>query len=179
MPVSPGSMPKIPPRQWEPALPAAWNGPGERSPEALRACAAQFDVERSERYRARDVTGDGRDETWCNIYVWDVTTALRAEVPHWYGGRELNANAVCDWLVSFGNMLGWTEGDRAAAHRASAAGQPVVAGWKALRGSGHVAILLPPVGDELRIAQAGKRNHFDVPLERGFGALQPRFFLHP
>ena len=179
-PLLPVTTAKIPVSPWEACLPAVWNGPGERSPEALRAVAAQFDVEHHPRYAVRDTSGDGRPDTFCNIYLWDVTRALRSEVPHWHGGRELSANAVCDWLASFGNLLGWYEGNRGAAHRASGDGMPVVAAWKNERGgSGHVALLLPPAGDELRIAQAGKRNYFDVPLERGFGALVPRFYLHP
>lgn len=179
-PLLPVKLAKIPVSPWEPCLPAVWNGPGERSPEALRAVAAQFDVEHHPRYAVRDTTGDGKPDTFCNIFLWDVTTALKASVPHWHGGRELSANAVCDWLASFGNVLGWYEGNRGAAHRAAGDGMPVVAAWKNERGgSGHVALLLPPAGDELRIAQAGKRCLWDVPLERGFGALVPRFYLHP
>jgi hypothetical protein len=37
----------------------------------------------------------------------------------------------------------------------------------------------PGPGGHLRIAQAGKANLFDSPIERGFGHLRPEFFLHP
>lgn len=178
-PLKPSTLPVIPLNPWEPTLPAVYNGPGERSPLELRAVLAQFDVEHAPRYARRDMNGDGRAETWCNIFVWDTTTALKCEVPHWFGGRELNANAVIDWLGSFGNERGWLEEDLLTASEYASRGCPVVCCWKNPTGnSGHVAMMLPPRNNEARIAQAGRRNLFDVPISAGFGGKPLRFYVH-
>jgi hypothetical protein len=175
----PSTTPVIPLDPWKPTLPAVFNGPGERSPLELRAVCAQFDVEHAGRYAVRDMNGDGRSETFCNIYVWDATTALKAEVPHWVGKSELNANAVIDWLAWYGSAQGWLETGKADALAYARRGCPVVVCWKNVTGgSGHVAMMLPPHDTEPRIAQAGRRNLFDVPLSAGFGARPIRFYVH-
>ncbi|HTP98165.1 MAG TPA: hypothetical protein VMN56_02485 [Casimicrobiaceae bacterium] len=57
-------------------------------------------------------------DTYCNIYVHDVTRAMGASIPHWVrdpaqtahkplGWRELGANATCDWLNAVGRPSGW------------------------------------------------------------------------
>lgn len=162
-------------RQWVAVDAPLRSVPGDRSPYDLRRLLAQFDVERSARYQP---TGSA---TFCNIYVWDATRALGCEIPHWLENpkRELNANAVCDWLEFVGPKAGWQRvAAQEAADRASA-GYPVVAAWKNPGiGSGHVAMLLPSDGGELRIAQAGRKNLFDAPIANGFGRHRPRFYVH-
>jgi hypothetical protein len=168
-------------RQWEPVVaPVQSAYLGKRTPEALRAVVAQFDVEANPRYRK---TTDGR--TWCNIFCWDVTSALGCEVPHWVekedGTRgELNVNATVDWLTIRGPDHGWREVDERDAAAHAGQGGPALAIWRNPnpKASGHVAVLLPPRG-ETRIAQAGRRNFAEGTLRAGFGDHGPvRFFVH-
>jgi hypothetical protein len=164
-------------RRWKPVCAPITNSPGMRSPEALRAVVAQFDVEVNPRYARTDST------TWCNIFAWDVTTALGCEIPHWDldHENEYNVNATLKWLETEGYFSGWQEIDAKGALEQSTLGCPVVAVWKNPNPvkHGHIAVLLPPRDGEIRIAQAGAKNLFDVRLADGFGAVQPiRFFRH-
>jgi hypothetical protein len=153
--------------------------PNCRSPSRLVEVLASLDVENSPRYRVRDTTGDGKPDTFCNIFVWDATRALGCELEHWWNGKELSANGLCDWLANVGTHYGWTEVSDFGAALAVVKGKPVVAAWRNPKGTGHVAMVLPPgEGGALRIAQAGKRNLFDVELTKGFGVHVPRFYMH-
>ena len=164
-------------RQWEPVVAPLQNKPGDRSAKALRAVVDQFDVKTNPRYARTDTS------TFCNIFAWDVTRALHAEIPHWLDNprRELNCNATLEWLESVGESAGWRAVDeRTAAHRADL-GEPCVAIWRNPnpRKSGHIAVLIPSGGKGVRIAQAGARNLVDVTLALGFGRVSPiRFFAH-
>ena len=177
------------PRQWLPLKAPITNGPEARDESALRAVLAQFDLMANARYRP---CADGR--TWCNVYVRDACTALKAPLPAVLdpatcaglglddGPRETSANLLCLWLASeFGRLAGWRAFDSLMAGASAARGLPVVAAWANPNPhrSGHVAMLLPPHAGQLRIAQAGSVCLFDAPLERGFGRLQPAFFSHP
>lgn len=150
-----------------------------RSPEALRAVLAQFQVETSPRYRP----GDG--STYCNIFMWDATRALGCEVPHWVGEegdrRELNCNNTVGWLELHGPAAGWREvKDAETAGIHASAGGPALVIWRnpAPGKPGHVAMFLPSSGVEPRIAQAGARCLFDVPLDE-FGVVHGRrYFVH-
>lgn len=169
------------PRQWEPVDAPLQNKPGERSAAALVEVVTQFDVEKNPRYRR---TGTS---TFCNIFSWDVTRALCCEIPHWVsdptrkkGRRELNANDTLEWLLEKGPAAGWRELLKGDAGLRASAGFPTVVAWANPNParSGHIAILLPSRGAEIRIAQAGARNVFDAPLD-WFGAVKPlRFFTH-
>jgi len=158
------------------------NGPHERSPDALRAVLAQFDVEANPRYRVRDTSGDGVEDTFCNIFVWDATRALGCELDHYdENGRERSANGLALWLETCGPYQDWLQVDASTAGACAARGRPVVAVWRNPgKGPGHVAVLLPPHGAQLRIAQAGRSNLFDVPIVRGFGRLLAavKFYAH-
>ena len=77
----------------KPALCPLTGTPGNRSGEALTALVALFHVDTAERYRRRDVTGDDKAETFCNVFVSDVTRALGCPVPH------LLANQQLAWLA--------------------------------------------------------------------------------
>lgn len=110
------------------------NYSGNRSRESYIEVIEQFRVEEVDRYTPkiiRKITGNGkRNDTYCNIFVWDVTSAMNAEIPHWVsmeistkgypvppmtyennGGHEQNAGDVVDWLNEFGYMHGWTKID--------------------------------------------------------------------
>jgi hypothetical protein len=175
--------------RWEPVRAPVRSTAAARSREALLSVVAQFEVERSPRYQS-EIRGDRR-ETWCNIFAWDVTRALGAEVPHWVdrmgratgagSGRELTANATVRWLETHGAANGWAEGDAPSATRAAEAGQPVLAVWQNPDGHGHVAVVVPSLSREpqVHVAQAGATCFSNGPLVEGFGARPVRFFIHP
>jgi len=178
--------PVLPAEQWRPATPVLRSTPDARSPEQLRAVARQFDVEHAARYQP------GGGKTWCNIFLWDVTSALGAEIPHWVNfgggpaepghGMEQSANSVVRWLQDVGGAHGWVEVDEATARADASAGRPAVAVWAnpLPNHSGHVALVLPdqPGVTGPVIAQAGARNYAAAPLARGFGPYKPRYFTH-
>jgi hypothetical protein len=157
------------PRPWIPVDAPIQNEMGNRRADFLRTVLEQFQVTKSPRYLPQD------GKTYCNIYVWDCTRALKCEIPHWLDDkpkrRELNANATCDWLEIVGLQADWWKTNRASATLRANAGFPVVATWKNPnpKHSGHVAMLVPSQGPT-RIAQAGKYNLFDAPLSKGFGS---------
>lgn len=153
--------------------------PSCRSPEALRAVAAQFDVATEARYRPRDTSGDGLIDTHCDAFVGDCTAALGAPIPFWWRAKELSANGSIDWLEKHGPRYGWRRALGDAARAMAAAGRIAVATWRNPAGPGHVALLLPPAPDgTIRIAQAGRRCLFDVPLVEGFGSHPVVFYVH-
>lgn len=150
-----------------------------RSEQKLRQALKELAVEKSPRYKARE------GQTWCNIFVSDITRALGCEIPHWVApdgspadpgkGKEQNANRMFDWLKGEpGASRGWVEADRQTAMDAAARGHTVVVAWHS--GSvkpGHIALLLP----EGTIAQAGRRNFVGESISQGFGSLPVTFFV--
>lgn len=175
-------------QRWEPWPLKLACSPDMRSPKALVSCLAQFDVEHNERYKPERV--GNTTNTYCNVAVWDFTRALECEIPHWVSttgapcavgkGRELTALGMIMWLKVYGDEYGWKKlTDRHEADAHAAAGRPVVVCWEnpqttpdGRRCPSHVAMLLPPVNGESRIAQAGASNLFNAPLARGFGTIR-------
>lgn len=132
-----------------------------RGPARLTSIVAWLDVERSARYRPRPAA------TYCNIYahdycylagaylprVWWTRPALtalaagQAVVPR-YGAtvRELNANALYDWLLDYGSAFGWERLTEVAELQAAAnAGRAalVVAQRRDLNQPGHIVVVVP------------------------------------
>lgn len=147
--------------------------------EKLRMVVDELDVENSPRYRPTPT------QTWCNIFVSDVLTAMGLQPGHWVHvngdpgkqgqGVELNANRLTRWLVKHGPRFGWTETNRLAASDAAERGHTVVLAWDSETSKpGHVAIML----HEGTIAQAGRKNFVGGTVREGFGTLTPRFFVH-
>lgn len=174
--------PWLPKDAWVPVTAPTINHADERSAKALLEVCAQFHVATEPRYQ-RNAAG----YTMCNIYLWDCTRALDAEIPHWVydsgdrapmgapKSRELSANGVCDWLAIHGPRFGWHSCNETAAFTAADLGQPTSATWRAPPGRiGHVAVVLP----ERLAAQAGASNFFGKPLRAGFGDLPVKFFTH-
>jgi hypothetical protein len=180
---------------WLPVSAPICGGAGQRSAPLLERIIAQFQVERNPRYEPRDINGDGEEETWCNIALWDWTKALGAEIPHWVStagspvapgrGDELTANKTVRWLRDHGADYGWRpckSADAAAEH--ASAGRPVVAAWLNEGGIGHVAIVRPGPCDPEQgplIAQAGAKNFESGTVARGFGASVVQlveYFVH-
>lgn len=150
---------------WLPAEAPLKSTPSERSLALYDAVINQFAVEKNPRYRRNQ---QGKGETYCNIFVWDVTRAMGAEIPHWVDhnnkstdlgkGIELDANDVIQWLQSQG---GWKEVDSERAQDLANQGYPVVATWLNPGGIGHIAVVRPGEYSSSQgptIAQAGETN---------------------
>jgi hypothetical protein len=158
----------LPVEQWKPTTPVITSNAYSRSPELYRAVINQFQVETAERYKPFR-----NGNTYCNIYVWDVTRAMGAEIPHYTdpqtgqpryypdtkGAKSMGAIATDKWLEKHGSEYGWHEADAETAQRYANEGRPAVtsAGSK-----GHVQIVCPSEDggfDPVRgatIAQAGR-----------------------
>lgn len=160
---------------------------GDRNPKVYDAVLNQFAVEYNSRYTKRS------GKTYCNIYVWDATRAMGAEIPHWVDGNgnpvpagkgsELNGNATIGWLEKHGTDNGWRTVSAEEAKTMADNGQPVVATWKNPNPSnpGHVAMVRPGEytdSDTPRIAQAGWNNFNDGDVSDGFGERAVVYYAH-
>lgn len=153
---------------------------GDRSPAELRAVIDQFEVATCERYRKRDLDGNGTLDTTCNIFVHDVTKALGCEIP------RMRANAMFDWLLKgLASGRRWSQVQQWVAVALANAGYPVVAAWENPGGAGHIAVVVPSRSELDRehtfIAQSGAVCFGYGRLEQGFGTKSPAalFFAHP
>jgi hypothetical protein len=178
------------PRAWVEVTPDIVNTAQNRAAALYVEAAKQFEVETNPRYvRGHDGNPANGQETYCNIYLWDVTKAMSCEVPHWVDpatgvevpmgkGKELSANGVCDWFDVHALSHGWMMCGRSQAMSRASSGYPTVVVWKNPGGIGHVAVVLPGA-DFTHIAQAGAVNFFNDRLERGFGKVGPlKFYTH-
>ncbi|OYT70888.1 MAG: hypothetical protein CFK52_09695 [Chloracidobacterium sp. CP2_5A] len=172
-------------RAWEPINAPLQGDPANRNRAAYDNALNQFAVGVNPRYARRD------GNTYCNIFVWDATRAMRAEIPHWVDGngnpaavgrgRELDANATNQWLNAHGGRFGWREVSAAEAQRLANQGHPVVASWRNPGGIGHIAMVRPGemTSRGPAIAQAGARNFNYGQLQDGFGnARGVQFFVN-
>ncbi len=148
-----------------------------RSASLYENVIAQFKVETNARYA---VNKNGTGDTYCNIFMWDVTRAMGAEIPHYVdaqtlearyypdvsGAKELNANGIYDWLSKMGNSYGWKKVTAEEAQAFANSGKPVVTAWKNTSGHGHVQVVCPSKSGTyneklgVTVAQAG-RNLFN------------------
>lgn len=155
-----------------------------RSAARLNAIIAEHHFRGHARYTPRDVDGRPGDETWCNLFAQDVCEAMGVMVP-----RQMRANQLVQWLAQDAAPFDWeclslaTESDRDAAHVAQAMadeGQLALVGWVNPAGPGHIAVVVPSLGEPgLWIAQAGRINFTRAPLAQGFGGRVVTFFGHP
>ncbi|MCL2392047.1 MAG: hypothetical protein FWC66_05485 [Oscillospiraceae bacterium] len=184
----------LPIEAWRPATPAITSDASNRSPEIYRAVVDQFRVETAERYRPFR-----NGNTFCNIFVWDVTRAMGAEVPHYtdpvtgdpmfypdvVGARSMGAIATCQWLRSHGERFGWREVDAQTAQWHANQGRPAITSAGSL---GHVQVVVPstsrgfdPVSG-VTIAQAGRinSNYMHISGIYSSNALQNsvRYWIH-
>ena len=124
---------------------------------------------------ARDVTGDGIAEKWCNVFLERVCKRVGVELL-----EGLRANEQVEWMLSdAGKAAGWEE--LPSFHTAVAMADAellVVLGWvnparraNGTRASGHVGVLL--AGG--RLAQAGARRFSSGTVAQGFGARVPTY----
>ena len=158
----------LPLEVWKPATPVITSSEGARNPALYRSVIDQFSVETAERYKP---FRDGY--TYCNIFMWDVTSAMGAEIPHYTnpqtgepmyypdikGATQMGAIATDEWLKKYGPEYGWRQVDAETAQRYANSGRPAVTTAGSL---GHVQIVCPSQDgdfDQIRgvtIAQAGR-----------------------
>jgi len=183
----------LPVEAWRPASPAITSGIDNRSPGLYRAVINQFNVETAERYRP------GRnDSTYCNIFVWDVTRAMGAEIPHYTdpatgepryypdtkGAKSMGAIATDEWLHKYGQDYGWRETDAETAQRRANEGKPAITSAGSL---GHLQIVCPSIDggyDAIRgatVAQAGRivTNYTNISSIYGTASQQNvKYWIH-
>jgi len=156
----------LPVEGWLQATPAVISTMEYRNPLLYRAVVNQFGVENSARYQPRD------GKTYCNIFMWDVTAAMGAEIPHYTdpvtgepryrpnneGAIAMNATRIDKWLQTHGQNYGWREVDAETAQMHANMGRPAVT---TSGSNGHVQVVVPSIDggyDPARgvtIAQAG------------------------
>jgi hypothetical protein len=171
----------FPPQQY---LPIQMDAVKPTSPSELLWLIYQFDVTHRKRYQTAKNPKTGKWDTFCNIFVQDVTTVVhgRLGIPHWIynlGKVELGALDSIHWLRQEGSAIGWEPLDWAAARNSANEGRIVVVTWvnPDSSHSSHMAIILPSIdSQEILIAQAGQNNLFGGRLSQGFGNAAPLEF---
>jgi hypothetical protein len=183
---------------WVPTNPRITGNESCRSAEQLNRIIAQFDVESTARYTPHKYGGD----TYCNIFVWDVTSALGCEIPHWVdsqtgaprqfpdieGAYEMGANATYKWLDEHGSDYGWVEVTAEQAQMYANQGYPAVTTWKNPGGgAGHVQIVRPSedgafdASRGVAVAQAGGHNYeytYAGSIYSDSSLSQVRYYVH-
>lgn len=141
-----------------------------RSPELLMAVVAEHQFRGAARYRPRDLTGDGRPETFCNVHSCDVAEAMGVLLP-----RGLRANALMEWLIGASHRQPESQWEIVDAHVAQACadvGQLALATWFNRGGPGQ--------GEPgTWVSNVGARNFLRGQLAEAFGDRPVTFFVHP
>lgn len=164
-------------------LPHYENKVGSRSSNVYNSVIDQFNVTSNNRYRRTS------SATYCNIFAWDVMSAMNVVLPHWIknnapanstvrGAYEINVNSTCVWMNNYARQYGWRTVNASEAQSRANSGYPTIAIWKNPSGkSGHIAVVRPegngysyssskgPV-----IAQAGANNYNCTNVSGGFGS---------
>ena len=159
---------------WEPVNAPVKSDPSNRSSGRYDDVLNQFAVGVNLRYARRD------GNTYCNIFVWDATKAMGAEIPHWVNGNELDANDTNAWLRNHGAAHGWRKATPAEAQTSANRGEPAVASWSNPGGIGHIAMVRPGelTGNGPASAQAGGHNFNHGHIANGFGSRHPSYWVH-
>ena len=179
-----------------PAEPAITSSIYNRDADLYTQVIRQFSVETNPRY---EVNKRGHNDTYCNIFVWDVTSAMGAEIPHYYnaqtgepmtykdsGAREMTANRMYNWLHEHGEEYSWHKVSAQEAQKLANDGHPVVTALYNGGGHGHVQVVCPSNDgryDEERgvtIAQAGRNLTSYRPITKIYNASLPKvvYFAH-
>ena len=164
--------------------------------EALLTIVDWLDVSNPQhlRYRPRGNT------TFCNIYAHDFCDLAGAYLPRvwwtdralqrWQAGepppvryddtvRELNANALHDWLADHGPGFGWhREIDLTTLQAAANSGEVcvIIAKRRDLNRSGHVSVVIPEHGEWL--ARRDRAGAVTRPVESQAGTRNHRVIVH-
>lgn len=168
---------------------------GDGSPESLLAIAEYLDVERSLRYKRKQIDGKVVS-TYCNIYAYDFCYLAGAYIPRiwWYpkaiqdiekgmdlqakygdNVSEMNANGLFNWFETWGNHFGWVkQNDLVEAQELANKGWCVViiAKNNIITRSGHITMIVP----EHQGFKARKVNKNFLPLQSQAGIVNKKYF---
>ncbi len=166
-----------------------------RSLETYDDVIDQFEVEENPRYGLRE------DDSYCNVFLWDVTRAMGAEIPAWVGEDgepvppftdqdqkiwahddwyRMSANDINGWLKRHGAQYGWREVSAEQAQDFANQGHPTVASWYDPQGIGHTGVVRPgSMSNGPALAQAGTRNVNHAHVYDFFPREGTQFFFHP
>ncbi len=167
-------------------------GSSSRSPEAYQRTVDQFGVDVHPRY------ANAPGETWCNLFLSDVTRANGCEIPRSWRGHWLRARAQILWLRGEltqrelaialppkllelqGPHHGWHECSEIHARDSAGRGWPTAVTWLAPSAGepSHVGCVMPSRTAATMIAQAGGKRFAYGPLATGFGSRSVQFFTH-
>ena len=106
-----------------------------------------------------------------NIYTWDVTLAMGAEIPHWVNGNECLVPDMKNWLSSEeGIAAGWRSATEAEAIANANTGRPTVS----LVPDKNVQVVRPQLyaGVDVMVAQAGLELYSYGPMGWAYGFSQ-------
>jgi hypothetical protein len=161
---------------WRAINPPLQSREGRRSADLYKQVLNQFAVGTNPRYEP-----DAPDKPRAHIFVWDVTRAMNAEIPHFAGAREQTLAQTCDWMRREGTMRGWRRADMAAAIQAANQGMPVVAMPKdqTIRLMAMVRPGDPDVDGRPRFAGATLERGNDMGCKDTFGVMALEYFVHP
>lgn len=185
-------------RAGKPATPLVTSTEGDRDPTLYRQVIDQFTVTSNPRYMPNK---KGTGDTYCNIFLWDVTSAMGAEIPHytdWDTGeihaypevddsKHMNANRIYDWLAESGAQYGWQEVSAEEAQAAANSGQPAITIWKNPSGGhGHCQVVCPSADGAynaergVTIAQAGNNLYDYAYIDQVYSSRLPdvRYYMH-
>jgi hypothetical protein len=160
---------------WRALNPPVRSREGARSAELYRLVLDQFAPGANPRYEE-----DGPGLSRAHIFIWDVTKAMGAEVPHFLGARELTLAQTCDWLRQEGFSQGWRRVDALQAIAAANAGQPVIAAAKEIKVK-LLAMARPgePGGDgKPKLSSAAGERGPSLSTYQALGVHAAEYFVH-
>jgi hypothetical protein len=181
---------------WNASSPALTSDTSHRSAALYSEVIGQLSVETNPRYA---VNQQGKNDTYCNIFVWDVTRAMGAEIPHYYnaetgepmargdsGVTHMTANRMDTWLHTHGEDYGWHEVSAQEAQALANQGHPVVTSLYREGRHGHVQVVCPSKDGEyspekgVTIAQAGRNLTSYTYISNIYSASLPKvsYFAH-
>lgn len=151
----------------------------ERTPQAVLELIEMLDVASNFAFLPHQRVIDGATTamcTLCNCYAQCFFAALGAKLP------TKKANQQAEWLASSEGLVnGWRSCIADEALKYANLGRPVCAIAVNPNGHGHVAAVVPSIGDDpdhLYVSSAGAINYPRVRIEKSFGDLRPKFFVH-
>lgn len=163
---------------WKAIAPPVQSREDKRSAELYEQAIFQFAVGNNPRYEP-DEGGKSRG----HIFVWDVTRAMNAEIPHMLGARELSLNQTIDWLRFEGSHRGWVKMAVDRALEAANEGRPVIVIARDIKAKPQLIGVVRPGGrrpdNHPRIAAAGKSTGNDLTPPEALGVHAVEYYSHP
>ncbi len=147
---------------------------GRRSKQVYLQVINQFAVGNNPRYQPDGTVGRG------HIFIWDVSRAMNAEIPHFVGIKEHSLGQTVDWLRHEGPVRGWHRSGGEDALEAAASGMLVVAMPKEVRIK-QLAIVRPDPPDadgRPRLAAAGVKIGNNLGVFDALGVYSVEYFYH-